>query len=129
MLRIEQGGIKLKYKNIIVAGVFFAISSCGSYAPNTNASAPVNLEGTHTLDTSGVQVVDYAPASAIMMTGIDCRNKTWDPVPTASRAIEVLKAQAKSAGKARVMVRSIDAHPSPLSINCWSAMEARGLAF
>lgn len=104
-------------------------SACGSFAPNTNASAPINVVGTSRTDTSGIEVVDYAPNSAIQMTGIDCRNKMWDPVPTASRAIEVLKAQAQSAGKSKVMVRSVKGHPSPIAINCWSAMEATGLAF
>lgn len=89
----------------------------------------MNVAGTVAPDTTGVQVVDYAPNSAILMSGVDCRNKLWDPVPTAARAIEVLKAQAKSAGKRHVMVRSVQAHPSPISINCWSAMEAKGLAF
>ncbi len=121
--------MKLRFGRICSFVSITALGACGSFAPNTNASDPVNVVGTTMQDAAGVQVVDYAPSSAIMMTGIDCRNKMWDPVPTAARAIEVLKAQAKSAGKTRVMVRSVDAHPSPLSINCWSAMEARGLAF
>lgn len=106
-----------------------ACSACGSYAPNTNASDPINVVGTTTSDTAGVQIVEHAPNSAALMTGIDCRNKMWDPVPTAERAIEVLKAQAKSVGKSKVMVRSVQAHASPISINCWSAMEATGLVY
>lgn len=104
-------------------------SACGSSAPNTNASTSINIVGTSTSDSTGVQIVDYAPNSAILMTGVDCRNKMWDPVPTTARAIEVLKAQAKSAGKRNVMVRSVQAHTSPIAINCWSAMEATGLVF
>lgn len=105
------------------------LSACGSTAPNTNASDPINLTGSTAIQVSDVELVDYAPTSAIALSGVDCRNKLWDPVPTAPRAIETLKSQALQLGKTRIFVRSIEPHPAPISINCWSALVARGEAF
>jgi hypothetical protein len=109
--------------------VFLGLMACGSTAPNTNASDPINVVGTTSPNVSDVRVVSTAPQSAIELSGIDCRNKVWDPVPTGPRAIEALKAQAKQLGKYNVVVRSIEPHPAPISINCWSATVARGLAY
>ena len=102
---------------------------CGSTAPNTNASAPINIVGTSSPNVSDVRIVSSAPQSAVELSGIDCRNKIWDPVPTGPRAIEALKAQAKQLDKYNVFVRSVEPHPAPISINCWSATVARGLAY
>ena len=109
--------------------LMLVLSGCGSLAPNTNASAPINIVGTTTQDVGSVAIVDAAPSSAIAISGIDCRNKMWDPVPTAPRAIDALRAQAMQLGKSNVAVRAIEPHPAPISINCWSALVARGLAF
>lgn len=116
-------------QRLLILALPAILVACGSTAPNTNASAPVNVVGTQTPMVSEVQVVESAPSSAIAVSGIDCRNKLWDPVPTAPRAIETLKAQTKQLGKSRVFVRSVEPHPSPISINCWSALVARGLAY
>jgi len=118
----------MKYQFLSIISLA-ALMGCGSTAPNTNASTPINLVGTTSQDVSSIQVVDSAPDSAIAISGVDCRNKMWDPVPTAPRAIDTLKAQAKQLGKTKVLVRSIEPHPAPISINCWSALEARGLAY
>lgn len=106
-----------------------ALSACGSYAPNSNASSPINVVGSSATDTTGVAVANSAPATAIELSGIDCRNKLWNPTPTSERAIDVLKGQVKKAGLTKVKVTSVDAIKSPLGLNCWSAMEARGLAY
>lgn len=106
-----------------------SLAGCGSFAPNTNASDPINIVGTTTQDVSSVAIVDSAPASAVAISGIDCRNKMWDPVPTAPRAIDALRVQAMQLGKTNVYVRAIEPHPAPISINCWSALVARGLAY
>lgn len=119
----------MQLKLISAIAFLSVLASCGSYAPNTNASAPVNLSGATAQDTSGVQVVQSAPPNAIEMSGIDCRNKMWNPTPTGARAIEVLKGQVKQSGYSRVMVRSLSAVKNPIGINCWSAMEATGLAY
>ncbi|OUS05333.1 hypothetical protein A9Q96_12180 [Rhodobacterales bacterium 52_120_T64] len=116
-------------KTVFALLAALALGACGSTAPNTNASDPINIVGTTNIRVDDVQVVDSAPHSAIEIAGIDCRNKLWDPVPTAPRAIETLKAEVRELGKTHVFVRSVLPHPSPISINCWSALEARGLAF
>lgn len=117
-------------KNIIIVSTLaLTLGGCGSTAPNTNASDPINLIGSSSVIVNDVQLVDSAPPSAIAISGIDCRNKVWDPVPTSPRAIETLKAEAQELGRTRVFVRSIEPHPAPISINCWSALVARGLAY
>jgi hypothetical protein len=105
------------------------LSACGSTAPNTNASEPINILGTSGGDTGNVELVDSAPHSAIEVSGIDCRNKLWDPVPTGKLAIETLKVETRKLGRSKVFVRSVEPHPAPISINCWSAYVARGLAY
>ncbi|WP_435168342.1 hypothetical protein [Falsirhodobacter sp. 1013] len=119
----------MKVRLIAAVVIASALTTCGSTAPNTNASDPINLAGSTSQDTSGVQVVQDAPPNAVEIAGIDCRNKVWSPTPTGARAIEALKSQAKQAGYSKVMVRSLRAVDQPIAINCWSAMEAKGLAY
>lgn len=116
-------------QNYLYVSALLGLLGCGSTAPNTNASDPINIVGTTPQNVNEVKIVNSAPQSAIALSGIDCRNKLWDPTPTAPRAIDVLKAQAKQLGKSNVFVRSIEPHPAPVSINCWSALVARGQAY
>lgn len=119
----------MKIRIAFFAASAVALSACGSFAPNTNASAPVTLVGSTPQDAAGVSVVDAAPKTAVELSGIDCKNKVWNPTPTNERAIEVLKAQVKKAGKTQVKVTSVMPVQNPIAMNCWSALEAKGLAY
>ena len=111
--------------------VVSTLVGCGSLAPNTDASSGINVAGATEVVGEMAILVDNVPngVTQARITGISCKNKLWDPAPSDEAAISVLRQQAAQAGYQSVSLVSTAPMDDPISINCWSAIEAIGVAF
>ena len=128
MLVIEPMKLKLVF---LVFTAMSLLVGCGSLAPNTDASSGINVAGSTEVVGEIAILVDNVPngVTQTRITGISCKNKLWDPAPSNEAAISVLRQQAAQAGYQSVSLVSTAPLDDPISINCWSAIEAVGIAF
>ncbi|MBR9837013.1 MAG: hypothetical protein GYB50_03860 [Rhodobacteraceae bacterium] len=79
---------------------------------------------------SGVAIATSAPAAGGQaVSGVSCKNKIWEPEPTREVAISVLQREAAKAGYDSVYVTEVGPAANALGMNCWAAIEAKGIAF
>lgn len=107
------------------------LTGCGSLADNTDAPRGINIAGATDVVGEMAILVDSVPngVTQTRITGISCKNKLWDSAPSDEAAIAVLRQQAAQAGYQSVSLVSTTPLDDPISINCWSAIEAVGIAF
>jgi len=117
-------------KNTFALIVLASVAACGPLVENTDKPSGIYLSGAEPVSGSfGVTMAATAPASAVQIEGISCKNKIWEQAPTNDAAIAVLKREAGEAGFNTVHLKSVTPASNALVMNCWSAIRATGLAF
>jgi hypothetical protein len=119
-------------KRTLALAAALLLTACGT-PPGINADVPTGVYAGVSRPVPAavatVQEVATGPADAIEVVGISCKNKIWDPAPSAENARNLMLNKAASQGLNAV--HSVTVKPISVSviINCWQAIEARGLAF
>lgn len=107
-----------------------ALSGCGALVSNTDVPTGPYISAPALDETGGARLATLRPQSGgVEMSGISCRNRVWDPAPSADRAALVLRREAAAAGFDSVVITAIAPVQNALSLNCWSAIRATGIAF
>lgn len=115
----------------VTAFAFLSTVSCGPFVTNTDKPTGVYIAGAKKVSGEfGVQLADAPPGTGgEQVSGVSCKNKIWDPSPSKEAAIAVMRREAAEAGFNRVYVRSVQPAGNAILMNCWSAIEAKGIAF
>ncbi|MBL4757482.1 MAG: hypothetical protein JKY32_07545 [Rhizobiales bacterium] len=121
------------YPTIIIT-VFLFVSACGT-APGVNSDVPsgIHMGPRPTIAApGGIQIVKAGPTTlqgGEIVQGVSCKSKLWDPSPSRENAINLMKKQAAEKGFS--FIHSVAVSPSAVAvaINCWTAIEAKGIAF
>lgn len=116
---------------IMTVAISVALAGCGATVSNTDKPTGMYIAGApEVTGSSGVTLSESAPAGGGQsVSGVSCKNKIWDPQPTREVAISVLQREAAKAGYDSVYVSEVGPASNALVMNCWSAIEANGIAF
>jgi hypothetical protein len=127
--KIEDHQVKKLTTPFILS--FLAAAACGPTVSNTDKPASAYIAGAPEVSGDfGVRLADSAPASGgSPVSGISCKNKFWEPEPTSDVAVSVLRREASASGYNAVYVQSVGPAANALALNCWAAIEAKGIAF
>jgi hypothetical protein len=107
---------------------------CGTTAKNSDVSLTRTwVEPKKDVrDTADVAILDTGPplsATTERVSGHSCKNKLWDPDPSAENATALMKQEAASKGFNAVHSVKVVQDPAAIAKNCWSALIATGIAF
>lgn len=109
-----------------------ALSGCGTIAENSDVGV-VHVAGRQTVATqSNVEITATGPAATSSqqnVVGTSCMNKLWDPPPSQDNAINLMKKQAAERGFNAIHSLKIAKDSTAVFKNCWSIIEARGVAY
>ncbi|WP_018688716.1 hypothetical protein [Ahrensia kielensis] len=120
-------------KRAIILTGLLVVSGCGTTAQNADVNQGLALKANAVAEVSNVQVFETGPAGTSWrneVKGVSCKNKLYDPAPSEANALNLMKKQAAERGfnaVHSVTVNNLGA--AAVAINCWSALEAKGVAF
>lgn len=119
------------FKQMTITAAMLGLAGCGATVSNTDKPSGVYLAGAPSVAGDfNVRLVEAAPVSGGKpVSGVSCKNKIWDPAPSNEVAISVMRREAAKAGFDSVYLQEVAPAADALLMNCWAAIEARGLAF
>ncbi len=119
---------------VVFSSALIALTGCiGATVSNTDKPQGAYVAGAKpVVGASSVQIVETSPPNAgQLVEGVSCKNKMWDPEPSAQAAIEVAKNEAAKYGYTKLRIVEIIESGAVVDWqrNCWSTVIARGIAF
>lgn len=122
----------METRNILACASLLLITACGTTAQNADVSQGLSLYQGAVEPVDGIQIVETGPVGVDWrneVKGVSCKNKLYDPAPSKDNAINLMKKQAQERGFNAIHSMRVEPVKSAIAMNCWSAIEAKGVAF
>lgn len=122
-------------KPIAAIAAALMLAGCGTTAENADVPRGVYLGVGDRPAITAVDDVEITAAGPAIdeggeaVAGTSCKNKLWDPAPSAENATALMLSQARERGFNAVHSIEVKPDPAALARNCWDAIIATGVAF